>query len=191
MMSVNRFEIRVAGFGGQGVVTIGRVLGVACTIHEGLNSVNTHSYGPESRGGSCRSEVVVSRGEIYYPSVRKADILIALSQTALDTYKQDLKDKGILLVDPNAVKIVPLSHTCFWVPAMELAHAVGNVKYQNSVVLGALAAIMKSMIKKESLLAAVSENIPPKTLEKNIEAFEKGWAHIMDAHLPVPEYAVI
>jgi 2-oxoglutarate ferredoxin oxidoreductase subunit gamma len=189
-MKNNRFEIRVAGFGGQGVVTIGRVLGVAFTIHEGLNSVNTHSYGPESRGGSCRSEVVVSQGEIYYPSVRKADILVALSQTALDMYSRDLKEGGTLLIDPNSVKDVPENLVCYEVPAMELAHAVGNVKYQNSVVLGALAALLKSMIRKESLKSAVSENVPPKTIENNIEAFEKGWEYITNANLPVPVYKI-
>lgn len=142
----------------------------------------------KSRGGACRSEVVVSRSEIHYPSVRKADILVALTQTALDTYIRDINEEGILLIDPNSVKDVPKSHVCYRVPAMEIAHSVGNVKYQNSAVLGALAALLKSMIKKESMKSAVSENVPPKTVEKNIEAFEKGWAHIMNANLPVPEY---
>jgi 2-oxoglutarate ferredoxin oxidoreductase subunit gamma len=175
----NRFEIRVAGFGGQGVVTIGRVLGVAFTIHEVINSVNTRSYGPESRGGACRSEVVVSEGEIHYPSVRKADVLVALSQTALDKYKGDMKEGGVLLIDPNSVKDIPENIVCYGVPAMEIASTMGSVKYQNSVVLGALAALLKSMIKKESLKSAVSENVPPKTIEKNLEAFEKGWEHIV------------
>ena len=166
---------------------MGRVLGVAFTIHEGINSVNTHSYGPESRGGSCRSEVVVSQGEIDYPSVRKADILVALSQTGLDTYKQDLKEEGIVLIDPNSVKDVPKSLVYYEVPALEIAYSVGDVKYQNSVVLGALAALLKSMIKKESLKSAVSENVPSKTIEKNLEAFEKGWAHIMNVNMAVAE----
>ena len=183
----NRFEIRVAGFGGQGVVTIGRVLGVAFTIYEGINSVNTRSYGPESRGGACRSEVVVSRGEIHYPSVRKADVLVALSQTALDKYIRDLKEDGILLIDPNSVKDVPKDLVCYDVPAMEIAHSMGNVKYQNSAVLGALAALLQSMIKKESLKSAISENVPPKTIEKNLEAFEAGWAHIVNAKTAVAE----
>ncbi len=187
-MNINRFEIRIAGFGGQGVVTIGRVLGGAFSIYEGLNSVNTHSYGPESRGGSCRSEVVVSQGEIHYPSVRKADILVALSQPAVDTYIRDLKGGAKLLIDPNSVKDVPESIVCYRVPAMEIAHSVGSVKYQNSVVLGALAALLISMLKKESLKLAVSQNVPPKTIEKNLEAFEKGWAYIQDAKIAVGEY---
>ena len=143
MQENKRFEIRVAGFGGQGVVTIGKVLGGAFTLHEGINSTNTRSYGPESRGGACRSEVVVSQGEIHYPSVRKADVLVALSQMALDMYIRDLKEDGILLIDPNSVKDVPKNHLCHGVPAMEIAHSMGNVKYQNSVVLGALAALRR------------------------------------------------
>ena len=181
MQENKRFEIRVAGFGGQGVVTIGRVLGSAFTIYEGINSVNTRSYGPESRGGACRSEVVVSRGEIHYPSVRRADVLVALSQAALDKYIEDLKEDGVLLVDPNSVKDVPKNLLCYEVSAMEIAQSIGNIKFQNSVVLGALAALLEAMIKKESLKSAISENVPSKTIEKNIEAFEAGWAHIVNA----------
>jgi 2-oxoglutarate ferredoxin oxidoreductase subunit gamma len=131
--------------------------------------------------------VVVSRGEIHYPSVRKADVLVALSQPALDKYIQDLKEDGILLIDPNSVKNVPKNPVCYEIPAMEIAHSIGNVKYQNSAVLGALAALLESILKKESLQSAVSENVPPETIEKNIEAFEAGWAHIVDAKLAVGE----
>ncbi len=187
MQKNNRFEIRVAGFGGQGVVTIGKVLGSAFTIHEGINSVNTRSYGPESRGGACRSEVVVSQGEIHYPSVRRADILVALSQTALDKYIPDLKEDGVLLIDPNSVKNIPKDFICYGVPAIEIAHSVGNVKFQNSAVLGALAALLKTLLKKESLKLAISENIPPNTIEKNIAAFEAGWTHIEHAKVAVAE----
>ena len=181
MQENKRFEIRIAGFGGQGVVTIGKVLGSAFTIHEGINSTNTHSYGPESRGGACRSEVVVSRGKIHYPSVRRADVLVALSQTALDKYVADLKEDGILLIDPNSVKDVPANLRPYQVPAMEIAQPVGNIKFQNSVVLGALTALLDTMLKKESLISAITENLPPQTLEKNMEAFEAGWAHIVKA----------
>ena len=180
MKGNERFEIRIAGFGGQGVVTIGRVLGHAFTIHEGINSVNTRSYGPESRGGACRSEVVICMGDIHYPSVRKSDILVALSQPALDSYINDVKDGSIILIDPNSVKTVPQDLCVYRVPAMEIAHEVGSLKYQNSVALGALAALLKSNIHKESLTLAVSENVPQKTMKKNLEAFEKGWAHIVN-----------
>ena len=117
-----------------------------------------------------------------------ADVLVALSQPASDKYIQDLKEDGILLIDPNSVKVVPKNHLCYEVPAMEIAHSVGNVKYQNSAVLGALGALLKSMMKKESLKSAISENVPPKTLEKNMQAFETGWAHIVNAKVAVAEF---
>jgi len=171
-----RFEIRIAGFGGQGVVTIGRILGEAFALFEGKNSVNTHSYGPESRGGACRSEVVVSDGEIHYPNVRRADLFIALSQVALDTYIADLKEGGVLLVDPHSVKNVPdrNKYRVYEVPTMEIAHRIGGVKFQNSVAVGALYPLIAHMIKKSSLRQAISRNVPPKTVEINMEAFEEG-----------------
>ncbi len=171
-----RFEIRIAGFGGQGVVTIGRILGEAFTLYEGKNSVNTQSYGPESRGGACRSEVVVSEGEIHYPNVRKADLFIAFSQVALDTYIADLREGGILLLDPSSVKDVPRrdKYQVYEVPTMEMAHNIGGVKFQNSVALGALYPLIAHMIKESSLRKAISGNVPPETVEINLRAFERG-----------------
>jgi 2-oxoglutarate ferredoxin oxidoreductase subunit gamma len=171
-----RFEMRIAGFGGQGVVTIGRILGEAFAIYEGKNSVNTQSYGPEARGGACRSEVVVSDGEIHYPNVRKADLFIALSQVALDTYIADLKEGGILIVDPHSVKKVPdrTKYRVYEVPTMEIAHRIGGVKFQNSVALGALYPLIAHMIRESSLRQAISKNVPPKTVEINMKAFERG-----------------
>ena len=92
-----------------------------------------------------------------------------------------------MLIDPNSVRDVPTNRVCYEVPAMEIAHSVGNVKYQNSAVLGALAALLESMLKKESLKSAVSENVPPETIVKNLEAFEAGWAHIMNAKMTFAE----
>jgi 2-oxoglutarate ferredoxin oxidoreductase subunit gamma len=177
-----RFEIRVAGFGGQGVVTIGRILGEAFAIFEGKNAVNTQSYGPESRGGACRSEVVVSDGEIHYPNVWRADLFVALSQVALDTYISDLKEEGILLIDPHAVKHVPDrdSYRVYEVPTMEIAHEIGGVKFQNSVAMGALYPLITHLIKESSLREAISRNVPPETVEVNLEAFERGMSYGKD-----------
>lgn len=176
MKKNDRYEIRIAGFGGQGVVTIGRILGEAFTLYEGKNSVNTQSYGPESRGGACKSEVVISGGEIHYPNVRKVDVLVALSQVALDTYLPDLKEGGILLLDPGSVKNVPdrCKYRVYEVPTMEIAYEIGGVTYQNSVALGALYGLISHMIKESSLLKAISNNIPRHTVEINKEAFKRG-----------------
>jgi 2-oxoglutarate ferredoxin oxidoreductase subunit gamma len=176
MRKSDRFEIRIAGFGGQGVLTIGKILGEAFSLYEGKSSVNTSSYGPESRGGACRSEVIVSEGEIHYPNVRKADVLVALSQVALDTYLPDLKEGGLLLIDPLSVTTIRNGekYHVHKVPAMEIAHEVGGVKYQNSVALGALYNLIQDYIKESSLLQAISKNIPPATIGANEKAFKRG-----------------
>jgi len=172
----NRFEIRIAGFGGQGVLTIGRILGEAFSIYEGKNSANSQSYGPESRGGACKSEVVVSDGEIYYPNVRRPDVLIALSQRALDTYLPDLQEGGILLIDPTSVKNIPYKdkYSIHEIAAMELAYDIGGVKYQNSVGLGALFPLIGDVLKESSLRKAIADNVPSNTVDINMRAFEKG-----------------
>ena len=180
MSRVKRYEIRIAGFGGQGVVTIGRILGEAFTLYEGKNSVNTQSYGPESRGGACKSEVVVSDGEIRYPNVRKADVLIALSQVALDAYIADLKEGGMVLIDPHSVKNMPdrSRYQVYEVPMMEIAYGIGGVRFQNSVALGALYTLIAHIINESSLVRAISENVPGETVEFNMEAFRRGMSYV-------------
>jgi 2-oxoglutarate ferredoxin oxidoreductase subunit gamma len=176
---MKRYEIRIAGFGGQGVVTIGRILGTTISMYEGKNSVNTQSYGPESRGGACRSEVVISDGEIYYPRVRMADILVALSQVALDTYIADLKKGGVLIVDSGAVESVPdrKDITIFRIPTMEIAQKVGGVKFQNMIALGALSTQM-DWVSQASFERGISEGVPSKTITVNLEAFKKGREYV-------------
>lgn len=178
-----RFEIRIAGFGGQGLVTIGKILGTAFSVYGGWNSVNTQSYGPESRGGACRSELVVADGDINYPYVRKADVLAALSQVALDTYVADIKDNAVLLIDPQAVTRVPEAgpFRLYRVPTVEIAHQTGDIKCQNTVALGALYALIADMIGEAALLDAIEGNVPPATLALNRAAFEQG-KHYVRSH---------
>lgn len=182
MDKIVRFEIKIGGFGGQGIVTIGRILGEAFTLYEGINSVNTQSYGPESRGGACKSEVIVSNGKINYPNVRKADVLVILSQEALDTYIMDLKERGKLLIDPKTVNNIPGRHkyNIYEVPMMEIAYDLGGAKYQNSVALGALCRLMEDIIKEPSGRKAITNNVPRSTLNENITAFEKGINYVKE-----------
>ena len=179
-ISRGRFEIRIAGFGGQGVVTVGRILGTAFSIHGNRNSVNTQSYGPESRGGACRSEVVVADGEINYPYVRKADVLVALSQQALDAYVEALKEGGRLVIDPEAVRTIPRPERfrVTPVPTVAIAHAAGDVKFQNMAALGALYAVISDLLQEEHLVKAIRESVPAKTVAGNLAAFERGKAHV-------------
>ena len=178
-MRMKRYEIRIAGFGGQGVVTIGKILGVAAALHDRRNAVQTQSYGPESRGGACKSEIVLSDGEIHYPKVRSSDVLVALSQTALDVYLKDLKPGGFLIIDPLTVlKEVPRSDIqVVKVPTAEIALKVGNKKFQNMVALGALCQLTGA-VSSQALEIAIGESVPPKTLAQNLEAFQKGIEYV-------------
>ena len=81
-----RTEIRIAGFGGQGVIMAGIIVGKAAALYDNINAVQTQSYGPEARGGASKTEVVISDDEIYYPKVQEPDILVAMSHTALIKY---------------------------------------------------------------------------------------------------------
>jgi 2-oxoglutarate ferredoxin oxidoreductase subunit gamma len=176
---LKRYEIRIAGFGGQGVITIGKILGVAAALHDKKNAVQTQSYGPESRGGACKSEIVLSDGEIHYPKVRSADVLVALSQTALDVYLKDLKPGGFLIIDPLTVlKEVPRSDIqVVKVPTAEIALKAGNKRFQNMVALGALCQLTGA-VSSQALEIAIGESVPPKTLAQNLEAFQKGIEYV-------------
>ena len=99
-----RVDIRIAGFGGQGIILAGIVIGKAAALYDDLFAVQTQSYGPEARGGASKTEVIISDTEIDYPKVQKPDIFVAMSHEALIAYLDDLKDGGTLIVDPDLIK---------------------------------------------------------------------------------------
>ncbi|UCE38088.1 MAG: 2-oxoacid:acceptor oxidoreductase family protein [Thermoplasmata archaeon] len=167
-----RKEIRIAGFGGQGIVLAGRILGEAA-INSGHKAVQTQSYGPESRGGAARSEVVISDSEIDYPRVVDADILVALSQPGYDKYHDDIKKSTAIIVDADLVegavknaKLVPFTKT---------ADSLGRKIVANIVMLGYLTPVI-DMIPKKKMVETIKNNIPKGTEKINMKAFEKGYA---------------
>lgn len=163
-------EIRIAGFGGQGVVLAGRLLGEAAIL-AGKRAVQTQSYGPESRGGAARSEVVVSDQDIDYPKVIKADILVALSQMAFDKYRPAVKENGKIIVDADLVKTDDAE--IFSVPFVKTADSLGKRMVANSVMLGYLVA-STGVIAAESMETTIREKVPEHTVELNLEAFRRG-----------------
>jgi 2-oxoglutarate ferredoxin oxidoreductase subunit gamma len=182
MQKYQRFEIRIAGFGGQGIVTIGKILGIAFSMYSGKNSVNTQSYGPESRGGACRSDIIVSEDDIKYPYVRNADVFIALSSVAYNTYIHSLKEDGILIVDCEAIKSAQREYKglhLYKVPTAKLAYEAGNIKAQNAVALGAFYSTIQDFISEKSLKRALEDAVPQNTIIVNLAAFEKGRRYII------------
>ena len=173
-----RQEIRFAGFGGQGIIRAGLMLAMAACIHGNKNAVQTQSYGPESRGGSCKSEVVISDEEIDYPKVVEPDVLVVMSQEAFNMYADTLKPNGTLLLDPDMVPRHELkSHArVFMVPSTKISEELGKTIVANVVMLGALVAIT-GITTAEAFKNSLLSNIPKGTEKLNMTAFEKGYEY--------------
>lgn len=174
MRSFKKNTVKIAGFGGQGVVLASIILGRAALV-DGKHSTQTASYGSESRGGECKSEVVISQDEIDYPLVDKVQTLVVMSQPALSKYVEDLLPGGTLLVDPDMVKRIPEREdvNIIQIPATRTAEDLGRRIVANMVMLGALQEKTK-IVSREALLQAVKENVPAKTIDLNSKAIEEG-----------------
>jgi 2-oxoglutarate ferredoxin oxidoreductase subunit gamma len=171
-----RLEIRFAGFGGQGIIKSGIITAAAACIHSGKNAVQTQSYGPESRGGACKSEVVISEEEIDFPKVVEPDILVVMSQHAYNDYIDDVKSGGIVILDPDMVpREKELTKAkVFRVPATKIAEELGRRIVANIVMLGAFVAITNAL-DENALKESIKTNIPKGTEELNLAAFRKGY----------------
>ena len=169
-----RFEIRLAGSGGQGLVLAGVILAEAAGIYDGKFVCQTQSYGPEARGGASKAEVVISDAEIDYPKAIRPDVILALNQKSLDAYLGDLKAEGVLLVDADLVQEVPETGALS-IPFTRLAREAGRELVANIVALGALAAITGA-VSPEALKAAVLARVPAGSRELNERALEAGLA---------------
>lgn len=174
-----RKEVRFSGFGGQGIILSGVILGRAASLYDKKESVQTQSYGPEARGGASKSEVVISDEEIDFPKVIVPDVLVCMSQPAFDKYGMDIKEGGCVLVDKDLVTIPENydngSFKVYQVPFTEIANKeVGLGIVANIVMLGALTKITK-LVSKESMEKAILDSVPKGTEEKNLKAFEKGY----------------
>jgi 2-oxoglutarate ferredoxin oxidoreductase subunit gamma len=170
----SRFEIRLAGSGGQGLVLAGVILAEAAGIYDGKFVCQTQSYGPEARGGASKAEVVISDAEIDYPKAIRPDVILALNQKSLDAYLGDLKAEGVLLVDADLVQEVPETGALS-IPFTRLAREAGRELVANIVALGALAAITGA-VSPEALKAAVLARVPAGSRELNERALEAGLA---------------
>lgn len=176
-----RKDIRIAGFGGQGIILAGIVIGKAAAIHDNVFAVQTQSYGPEARGGASKTEVVISDSEIDYPKVQHPDIFVAMSQEALMKYLDGLKDGGILIVDPDMIKeeeilafIKDHNITYFKAPVTKTAtEKIGLSIVANIVMIGAITKATK-VVSEDAARKAITESVPPGTEKKNIAAFEAG-----------------
>ena len=169
-------EIRIAGFGGQGVILSAMVIGKAASIYQGGYATLTQSFGPEARGGASSAQVLLSDEPILYPYVTRPDILVVMSQEAYTRFTPELKDTGVLIVEEELVRIsdVPSGVRVYGVPATRLAEELGKRMVLNIVMTGFFGAIT-GLLTPDSLRQAVADSVPPATKELNLRAFDKGF----------------
>jgi 2-oxoglutarate ferredoxin oxidoreductase subunit gamma len=172
--SYERFEIRLSGSGGQGLVLGGVILAEALGVYEGKNVAQTQSYGPEARGGASRSDVVLADGEIYYPKATEPDLLLCLTQESCDQYYPTMKEDGILVVDSSTVRQLPTTEA-YSLPFIRVAkEQVGTPVVANVISISAVVGIT-GICSKESVLKAVLGRAPRGTEDKNKLACELGY----------------
>jgi 2-oxoglutarate ferredoxin oxidoreductase subunit gamma len=173
-----KLEIRFAGFGGQGIIKSGIIIATAACLYSGKNAVQTQSYGPESRGGACKSEVIIADDDIDFPKVVSPDFLIAMSQQAYNEYAESVKAGGTIIIDPDMVPNEKNLNNVkvFRVPATKIAEEIGKKIVANIVMLGAFVAVANTL-DKEAVKKSIMTNVPKGTKEINIAAFEKGYKY--------------
>lgn len=167
-----RKEIRICGFGGQGIILAGVILGKAASVFSDFYAVQTQSYGPEARGGASRSEIIISDEPIGFPGVMEADILVAMSQPAFDKYTTDVKEDATIIVDPSLVidtgKFNPIG-----IEFTALADDMGRKIVANIIMLGSLTRLT-GVVSEEAMTNAVIDSVPPRTIDLNKRALETG-----------------
>lgn len=173
---MSRYELRFSGSGGQGLITAGIIMAKAASIYEGKQAVQSQSYGPEARGGSSKSEVIISADPIDYPKVTCCDALLAMTQEACDKYSKDLKEDGVLLVDSDMVTRLPEGN--FKAVSLRILNTakvdVGREIVANMVALGAMVALT-GVISRENAEKAVLTSVPEAFVELNRRAFNSGF----------------
>jgi len=168
-------EIRIAGFGGQGVILSAQVLGKAVSIHQGEFATMTQNFGPEARGGACSAQLVLSDKPVLYPYVTRPDVLVVMSQEAYTKFAPELKDGGTLLIERDLVRVADLPHNTkiYSVPATRLAEELGKRMVLNIVMVGFFTAVTR-LLDPDAVRKAVADSVPASFRELNLKAFEKG-----------------
>ncbi len=174
---IDRTEVQLGGFGGQGIMSAGRIIGQAATIYDKLEACFTQSYGPEARGGAAGSQVVVAADPIHHPHLIAPTSAIIMSQEAYIKYVPNLATNGTLLIDDGLVKL-PENHrqdlSTYGIPATQIAEDLGNARAANSAMLGFWAAIVGA-VSQEAMRQSLADSVPPKTLEINLNVFDIGF----------------
>jgi len=171
-------EIKIGGFGGQGVILTGYIIGKAASLFDGKDATMTQAFGPEARGSACSAQVIVSDGAIRYPYVKRPQVMVLMSQEAFTKFSPELDPNGMLLVEEELVdaKGVPATVKVFGVPATRIAEELGRKVVLNMVMAGFFAAVSR-LVSKDAMRKAIETSVPRGTEGLNLLAFEKGYEY--------------
>jgi 2-oxoglutarate ferredoxin oxidoreductase subunit gamma len=171
-------EIRIAGFGGQGVILSAVVLGKAASIYDNGFATMTQNFGPEARGGACSAQLVLSDDPVLYPYVTRPDIMVIMSQEAYNRFATELKPEGILIIEEDLVRVSDLKGDpkVYSIPATRIAEELGKRMVLNSVMVGFFTAVTK-LVSADAVRKSVADSVPPSFRELNLKAFERGFEY--------------
>ncbi len=175
---MGRKEIKLAGFGGQGIILSGYIIGKAASIYDKKNATFTQSYGPESRGGACSAQLIISDEPVHYPHIISPSIMVFMSQEAYTKYHGELQEGGLMLVDEDLVEAGNLDDAVrkLSIPSTRIAEELGRKIVANIVMLGFFSAVTDA-ISVEAMREAVRTSVPSKTVELNMQAFQRGYEY--------------
>jgi 2-oxoglutarate ferredoxin oxidoreductase subunit gamma len=180
---MNRLEIRLSGFGGQGIIRSGEIIGKAAVLYDNHYATFTQSYGPESRGGACAAQVAISDdpAELSYPHIINPSVLVIMSQGAYNKYVPDFSRDGLLIIDNSLVELDEEAQglRVLKIPATHIAEELGRRIVANVVMLGFLAAVT-AVASPQAIKQAVLASVPRGTEELNERAFEAGLQYAQD-----------
>ena len=177
-MQLRLTELRIAGFGGQGVILSAIVLGKAASIYQGAYATMTQNFGPEARGGACSAQLLLSDEPILYPYVTQPDMMVIMSQEAYTRFVPELKEGGTLIVEQDLVRVtdLPRQTKVYSCPATRLAEELGKRMVLNSVMVGFFTAVTQ-LLDPEAVRNAVADSVPSSFRDLNLKAFEKGFEY--------------
>jgi 2-oxoglutarate ferredoxin oxidoreductase subunit gamma len=171
-------EIRFSGYGGQGIIKSGYIVGKATSVFDNKFATMTQSFGPEARGSACSAQLLVSEDKILYPYLVKPNILIAMSRDAYEKFEPELDESGILVIDEDLVDAKPPRGKIklFKVPSTRIAEELGNRIVANIVMLGFFTAVT-NIVSYDAMKKALPGSVPDRALPLNSRALEKGYQY--------------
>jgi 2-oxoglutarate ferredoxin oxidoreductase subunit gamma len=179
---VSRTEIRITGFGGQGVVLSGYIIGRACAINANKHATMIQSFGPEARGSACSATLAVSDTEVLYPYIGRPDIFVVMSSEGYDKFGDELSDNGTLVYEKDLVHPdIKEGQPAYGVPSTRIAETLGRSIVQNIVMLGFFTAAT-GIVSHDEMREAVRQSVPAGTEELNLAAFDAGYSYYQEEY---------